>query len=418
MKQLDVEIIAVGTELLLGQIADTNSQWVSQQLTHIGANTYYQTVVGDNIDRLKNSFNNAKKRSNIMIVMGGLGPTTDDITREAFQKISQLEIHEHEQTISKIKQYYAEQNRTMTENNRRQARVFSKAKIINNKLGMAPGMIVKHDERYWIFLPGVPREMKQMMRDGVLPFLRTLHGEDTIIRSKIIRLLGIGESQLEEKIKPLIDEQTNPTIALLAQNDGNIIRLTAKAKTTDEAEDLLNSYAQKIEAIVGNYIYGYGEQTIQEKVLTYLKENNNTISAAESLTGGLFTEQLISLAGASQVLPGSIVSYDRSIKQQVLNVSEDTLKNYGTISEACATEMAEQSAKIFKTDYAISFTGVAGPDMEEGQPVGTVYIAIYDPTGHTHVQRLHITGDRYLIRQRAMLKGYELLFNTFKNQKI
>ncbi|HLS20459.1 MAG TPA: competence/damage-inducible protein A [Bacillota bacterium] len=414
MKEIKAEIIAVGTELLLGQIANTNAKWLSEQLAYIGVNTYYHSVVGDNLNRLVNVFKTAKHRSNVIIVMGGLGPTSDDLTREGFQQISHLPIVEEKNAMAKILHFYETQNITMTENNRRQARIFQGAKVIENKLGMAPGMIVTFANKLWIFLPGVPREMKQMVNDSVVPYLQSVNGDETIIQSRILRLIGIGESALEAKLAHLIEKQTNPTIALLAQNDGNIIRLTAKAPTIDRANILLDEYEYLIEQKVGQYIFGSGQETIEEKIYYLLKNKNKYISAAESLTGGLFTERLINVPGASEVIPGSIVSYDARIKKDVLNVSEATIKRDGTVSEQCAYEMAKNVAEMFQTDYGISFTGVAGPDRTEGKPVGTVYIAIYHRSGKKVVEQVLLSGDRYSIRHRAVLKGYEMLLKILK----
>lgn len=414
MKEVNAEIIAVGTELLLGQIANTNAKWLSEQLASIGVNTYYHTVVGDNLDRLVNVFETAKDRSNVIIIMGGLGPTGDDLTREGFQKLSNLPIVEDKRTMNRILQVYKKQGTTMTTNNRRQARVFQGAQVINNELGMAPGMIVTFAEKKWIFLPGVPREMKQMVNQSVIPYLQTLNGDETIIQSKILRLIGIGESVLENKLADLIEQQTNPTIALLAQNDGNIIRLTAKGTSREEVATLLNKYEPLITNRVGHYIYGYGQETIEEHVLHLLKQKNARISAAESLTGGLFTERLIAVPGASAVIPGSIVSYAPHIKQKMLNVSKATLANDGVVSEQCAYEMAKNVAHSFDTKYGISFTGVAGPEPVENKPVGTVYISIYDQSGNYIVEKVSLSGERQAIRHRAVLKGYELLLNMLK----
>lgn len=416
MRDLKAEIIAVGTELLLGQIANTNAKWLSEQLALIGVNTYYHSVVGDNLERLIKVFTTAKNRSNIIIIMGGLGPTTDDLTREGFQKLSNIPIVQEPQAMEKIFQFYRSQQIPMTANNRRQARVFEGAHVIENKLGMAPGMIVDYANKIWIFLPGVPREMKQMVSDEVIPYLQTVNGDETVIQSRILRLIGIGESALEAKIADIIDEQTNPTIALLAQNDGNIIRLTAKAPSTEEASQLLDEYEQKIEARVGTYIYGTGQRSIAETIFHLLNDEGKTISAAESLTGGLFTERLINVPGASHIIPGSIVSYGAHVKKDILKVKKATIEQYGTVSEQCALEMAQNVALMFQTDYGISFTGVAGPDRSEDQPVGTVYIAIYSHTDEPIVEKALLSGDRYAVRHRAVLKGFELLLKRLKSK--
>jgi|SRR5690625_2809506 len=416
MRKINAEIIAVGTELLLGQIANTNARWLSEQLALIGVNTYYHAVVGDNLDRLVNVFKTAEKRSNVIIVMGGLGPTTDDLTREGFQMLTNLPIVEEPEAMGKIKQFYDRQKMEMTENNRRQARIFQGAKVITNPLGMAPGMIISRNNHVWVFLPGVPREMKRMVKDTVVPYLRALNGDQTVIESRVLRLIGIGESTLEVKLSDLIENQTNPTIALLAQNDGNIIRLTAKAESTELANKLLDDYEQKIESLVGDYIYGYGQDTIDKKVLQLFKQNKLTISAAESLTGGLFIERLISHPGASNVTPGGIVSYGTDAKINLLNIKSRLIEQYGTVSNECALQMAKNVTTLLKTDIGISFTGIAGPDPVEGKPVGTVYISIFHKSGKHHIEKVILSGDRYSIRHRASLKGFELLLKILKNQ--
>lgn len=414
MQAIHAEVIAVGTELLLGQIANTNAQWLSQQLASYGINTYYHAVVGDNIDRVEQVFTTAQKRSNVIIVTGGLGPTEDDLTREAFQRLSNLKLIEHLPSMEKILKYYYKQNVSMTSNNRRQARVFEDAKIIQNRLGMAPGMIVKYAQKTWIFLPGVPREMKQMVSDDILPYLRKLSGQDMFIQSKLIRMIGIGESLLEHEIHHLIKEQTNPTIALLAQNDGIVIRLTAKETSIEKANALLEKKKQEITNLVGDFIYGYDDQTIEETIVNMLEKKHNRLAAAESLTGGLFTQKLISVEGASAITPGGIVCYDREVKKSILNIPEHTLSHHGTVSEKCALEMAINVTQLLKTDYGISFTGVAGPGPLENQPAGTIYIGLYHTSGKKHVEKFKLDGDRNLIRHRAVLKGLELLFNFLK----
>ena len=250
IKQYKTEVIAVGTELLLGQISNTNAQWISQQLALKGLNTYFHTVVGDNINRVENVFVKAHDRSDIIIVTGGLGPTDDDLTREAFQKIYKNEIITEEVALNKIVEFYKRQNTIMTPNNKKQARVFKESIVIPNEVGMAPGMIVNYEERIWVFLPGVPREMKSMATNTVFPYLQKLNG-DSVIKSKVLRFVGIGESKLEHELKELIESQNNPTIAPLAEKSGVTIRLTAKSENESTATELLESTKQKVLEKVG-----------------------------------------------------------------------------------------------------------------------------------------------------------------------
>lgn len=409
-KEYQTEIIAIGTELLLGQIANTNAQWISQQLALSGVNTYYHSVVGDNIKRVESVFKKAHERSNIIIVSGGLGPTEDDLTREAFQTIYDNEIISHEPSLIKIKEYYKKQGLIMTPNNERQARVFENTEIvIPNQYGMAPGMIINFEERIWIFLPGVPREMKQMTTDTVLPYLEEKNGK-TVIQSRVLRFFGVGESRLEHDLQDLIKSQDNPTIAPLAQKNGVTIRLTAKAETVSKAQALLEKSKTDVLAKVGEYYYGEDSDTLQEKVKNELEKAGFWIASAESLTGGMFSDNLISVSGAGNVSRGGIVCYHPSVKINTLGVSAELINREGTVSEACARELAKNVAKKLDANIGISFTGVAGPDNVEGKDVGTVFIGIYI-NGLEEVHEFKFLGEREDIRYRTTIKGFELIYN-------
>lgn len=411
MKNINAEIVAVGTELLLGQIANTNAQWISEKLASIGINVHHHAVVGDNLKRVEEQFRISGNRSDVMIVTGGLGPTEDDLTREAFQQITGADIVEHEPAMKKIEAFFQKQKTDMTPNNRKQARVFAGSDVIENNTGMAAGMSLSHEGKTWFFLPGVPREMKQMMTDSVLPQLQQLAGEKMVIQSTMLRFTGIGESRLEHELRDLIHEQTNPTIAPLAQNEGVAIRLTSKAATSDEATDVINRTKQEILDRVGGHYYGVDDQTLEEKVLALLKKKDVSVGAAESLTGGMFTDKLISVPGASDVCRGGIVCYDTKVKENVLHIPEDLIRQYGTISGECAAAMAENACSLLKADIGISFTGVAGPDSIEGHQAGTVYIALHDQSGKQLTRKYTFAGNRQTIRRRTVTKGYELLFN-------
>lgn len=419
MKQLKCEIIAIGTELLLGQIANTNAKWLSEQLASYGIDTYYHTVVGDNYNRVKDVFKQAQNRSNVMIVSGGLGPTEDDMTRDAFQQLTGLDMVEHAPSMHKIEEFYNKQQEPMPENNRRQARVFEGAEVIPNHTGMAPGMIVSYEGATWIFLPGVPSELMAMCEDAVFPYLMNLTDDQMMIRSTTLRFIGIGESKLEEDLKDLIQGQTNPTIAPLAQNDGVVIRITAKDSSEEKALQRIEETKQLILARINKHFFGVDNETIEQKVFDLLSEQNKRIAAAESITGGKFIERLISFPGAFEVSPGGIVCYDSDVKVNVLNVSPDTIKNDGAVSETCALEMARNACKVLPADIGISFTGEAGPHALEDTPVGTVFIALVSSDGHEQVDKFVFQGERNKIRDRATVKGYELLFNylTSKNAK-
>lgn len=411
MEQKRTEFIAVGTELLLGQIANTNGQWFSQQLASYGLNMFHHTVVGDNMQRLTEVFEQAQERSDIIIVSGGLGPTEDDLTREAFQGMSNLPITYDANAMKNIKAYYKKQSLPMPSSNDRQARVFRGAKILTNKHGMAPGMLITHKDVLWVFLPGVPSEMKQIATDEVFPYLIQEMSDYELIESRVIKCIGIGESTLEETLFDVIEKQTNPTIALLAQDDGMTIRLTVKAATKEEAESKLVEGTHIIQNRVGKYIYGFDEDTIEKRIIELLTHKKATISAAESLTGGAFTNKIIKEDGASTVCPGGIVSYGTHIKRDVLHIPEGIIETDGVVSESCATEMAKQVSKVMDTTIGISFTGVAGPTSLENKEVGLTYISIYSNKDAQMVYKYIFSGDRQAIQKKATMKGFELLYH-------
>jgi len=417
MKQINAEVIAVGTELLLGQIANTNAQWLSEQLTNIGVNTYYHTVVGDNMDRLIATFEQAQSRSNTVIVTGGLGPTEDDLSREAFAQMTGLEIIEEPVAMKKIKEFFHAQGSEMTPNNRRQARKFNLGHALENKVGMAPGIFVPYENVNWYFLPGVPGEMKQIARESIIPTLNLSNGNQ-IMTSTVLKFIGIGESKLEHELQDLIQKQTNPTIAPLAQKDAVTIRLTAKAATLALGKKQIEESKAAILARVGDYCFGENDVTIEQVLASFLEESGQSIAAAESLTGGLFSSKIVAVPKSSSYFKGSIVCYDTAVKENVLHIPKEVLENEGTVSTACAEYMAKNVAQLLNSSIGISFTGIAGPDAVEGKPVGTVYISIYDQDdgGRTYTEKFVFRGDRNQIRHRSVLKGYELLYMYLKSK--
>ncbi|UOQ93284.1 competence/damage-inducible protein A [Halobacillus shinanisalinarum] len=405
------EIIAVGTELLLGQIANTNAQWISKKLAKYGAPVYFHGVVGDNMERAIKTFEVASERSDVIIVTGGLGPTEDDLTRDAVKPLLKQNLVIHENTLAKIESVYRKNNRQMTTNNRKQALVFEHASVLANAEGMAPGQLVKHDQTLFVFLPGVPSEMKSLMEEHVLPYLIDVFQLESEIVSEMLRFIGIGESTLEHKLEDIIKHQQDPTIAPLAAEGEVGLRLTAsganaKAKIAALKADVLQR--------VGRYYYGSDDMTIEEKVRDLLKAKGMTLGSAESLTGGKFIERLIALPGASAVCEGGLVAYTAQAKESVIGVSADLIKQHGTISEECAKAMATQAQKRLSVEAAISFTGVAGPDNSEGQEPGVVYIALQIGGQDPIVERHHFEGGRDNVRTRAVKKGYEIIFHHLK----
>lgn len=405
------EIIAVGTELLLGQIANTNAQWISKQLASAGLPVYSHTVVGDNFDRVRSCFKQAAARSDLVIVTGGLGPTEDDLTREAAQGVFDQDLIEHDETMNKIMAYYERNNKQMTMNNRKQALVFTEANVLKNSVGMAPGQLISHEGTTWAFLPGVPSEMKKLMEEEVIPHIKEKFDLKSQIASEMMRFIGIGESALETELNDIISSQTNPTIAPLASEGEVGLRLTATGETDEEAFHKIFTLKQTILDRVGMYYYGSDSLTIEEKVRDLLKEKNLTIGAAESFTGGKFMDALVSLPGASSVCHGGLVAYTPEMKEHVLQVPKFIIKQYGTISEECAEIMALNTQSLLGADVGVSFTGVAGPDASEGHEPGTVFIGLQMGERKPEVYHFHFHGGRDQVRNRAVKKGYELLFH-------
>lgn len=413
-KNYSAEIVAVGTELLLGQISNTNAQWISEKLADVGIHVYFHSVVGDNLERVKDVFQQAARRSDIVLVTGGLGPTDDDLTREAFQKMTGFETIEDKNSMEKIEAFFKKNNREMTANNRKQSLVFEGANVYSNQVGMAPGMNIAYQGVQWFFMPGVPKEMKSIMEQSVLPDLKAMFSLSTTIRSRMLRFIGIGESQLEHDLHELIEQQSNPTIAPLAAEGEVALRLTAKAESEQEAFRLISETEKKVFSIVEKYYYGQDEETLSGKIIQLLKDKNWKIAAAESLTGGKFSDSLISVPGASEAFNGSVVSYTAEAKINLLRVPATVIETEGTVSGGCAKEMAVNIKQLTGSEFGISFTGVAGPDSIEGKEVGTVYIALHTMTGDTVINRYQISGDRETIRNRAVKKGLELLWKQLK----
>lgn len=408
------EIIAVGTELLLGQITNTNAAWLSEKLADRGLNVFYHSVVGDNLKRVAEMFAEAHKRSDLVIVTGGLGPTDDDLTREAFAEMSGLELLEHEPTMQKLHVFFEKQNTPMTDNNKKQALVFRTAEVLENSEGTAPGLLVEYEGTTWIFLPGVPREMKSLAEQHVFPYLVRTGEVAEHIRSLVLRFSGIGESLLETKLIDLIKDQKNPTVAPLVAKDGVTIRITAKASKIEIADRLNAEMKEKILERVGSYFYGINEESLAESVLKVLKDRKLTIASAESLTGGLFADALISVPGASSVCLGGVVSYARSAKEKLLHIPSELIDAHGTVSKECAKAMALNVKAEIGADIGISFTGVAGPDSTEGKTAGTVFIAIAI-LEEVHIREFSLTGGRQTIRVQAVLKGMEMVRNLLKS---
>ncbi len=373
---MNAEIIAVGSELLLGQIVNSNAKFLSEQLAEIGVNVYYHTVVGDNPDRLQSAIKTAESRAQLIIFTGGLGPTKDDLTKETIAEHLNSSLEKDEDALKFIKDYFVRAQRKMTPNNEKQAHVLKGSEVLKNEQGMAPGMFLVHEDHQYMLLPGPPSEMVPMFKKFGRPAIEEALGRKETIASRVLRFFGIGEAELETELMDLIDSQTNPTVAPLASDGEVTLRMTAKDASIENAEKMLDEMEAEILKRVKPYFYGYDDTTLMDEMSKALKDKELTIACAESLTGGLFQSQMTSISGAGAVLKGGIVCYSPEIKKKILDVSPNTISIHGTVSEPCAKELAENVREKFDSDIGISFTGAAGPGPHEGKDEGTIWIGI------------------------------------------
>ncbi len=401
------DVVAVGTELLLGQITDTNSQWVGEQLAAAGVDSLLQVKVGDNLARIITVLQRVLAEADAVIVCGGLGPTHDDITREAIAAVMGVELRHDDGVAEVISTLFAARGRTMAANNLRQAQVPEGATVIPQTRGTAPGLICPVGAKVVYAVPGVPHEMKDMVMRAVLPDLLARSGEAAVIRSRVLRTWGESESGLNERLDPLIarlEAAGNPTLAFLASGwEGIKVRLTAKAATEAEALELLATWEAEARALVDDLVFGTDEETMESVVLDLLRERGLTLGVAESVTGGLVAGRLTSVPGASEVFRGGIVSYATDVKQDLLGVPEGPV-----VSEAAAAAMARGARRALHCDVALALTGVAGPTEQDGMPVGTlcVGLAIGDEV-HTRTTRL--PGQRDQMRQMSVITALDVL---------
>jgi nicotinamide-nucleotide amidase len=404
---MKAEIIAIGTEILLGDIVNSNAQYIAQELAALGIDMYYQQVVGDNEKRIIHAFDEAYSRSDIIITTGGLGPTEDDLTKEVAAKYFKKELLPNEESIEKIKNYFKFRERKMTENNLKQGLIPEGAIIINNDNGTAPGVIIEENSKIMIILPGPPKEMKPMFEDTVRPYLQKK--ADSIIMSRVIKILGIGESAVAEELKDIMTAQTNPTIAPYAKEVGVMLRITAKANNEEEAIKLIEPIEKEIKNRLGDNIYAIEDVSIEDVVAKLLIEKKLTISTAESCTGGMIAGTLINYPGISEVFLEGTVTYSNEAKHNRLGVKNETLEKYGAVSEETAREMAIGIANTAKTDVSIVTTGIAGPEGGTPEkPVGLVYIGVYFK-GEVTVKKYVFNGNRSRVRLQATTTGLDML---------
>ena len=396
---MKTEIITVGTEILLGDILNTNTHYLSNELANMGIDVYYQITVGDNEQRLLSQLKESFKRSDLVILTGGLGPTEDDITKEVCAKYFNMEMEFHEQSWDKIIEIHNKMNRKPTENNRKQAYFPKGSLILPNKYGTAPGCIMEKDKKTIIVMPGPPKEMKPMFDNYVKPFL--LKDNKNILKSKVLRIIGMGESKIENDLLDLIDKQINPTIATYAKDGECTVRITAKGKNEKEVESLIEPISNEIKSRFKEKVYAEDDTAIEDEVAKILVDNNLTIAVAESCTGGMVAADLINYPGISSVFMEGCVTYSNEAKMMTLNVKKETLNTVGAVSEQCAKEMSEGVAARHNTNIGLSTTGIAGPEGgSEDKPVGLVYMGI-TINNKTIVKKYIFNGNRQQIRSRA-----------------
>ena len=412
---MKAEIIAVGTEILTGQITNTNAQFLSEEFAKLGIDVFFQTAVGDNEERLLSIIDLASKRSDLVVLCGGLGPTEDDLTKQTLAKYLRRNLVFDEQASKRLNEFFATRPQfTRTANNERQAQLIEGSTPLQNSTGLAVGGVIEVDGVTYVVLPGPPSELKPMVWDYLVPLLSSDHKQ---LYSRVLRFFGIGESQLVTVLSDLIDNQTDPTIAPYAKTGEVTLRLSTKADDIESAKEKLDQLEQKIlskktlnSIPLENLLYGYGDDNSMARVVfDLLKKKHKTITAAESLTAGLFQSSIADFSGSSSVFNGGFVTYSIEEKSKMLQIPLEKLQEHGVVSHFTAEKMAEQSRKLIDADFGIGLTGVAGPDSLEGHPAGTVFIGIATRE-KVHSIRVLIGGrSRSDVRHIACLYAFNLV---------
>ncbi|MEN6315210.1 MAG: competence/damage-inducible protein A [Clostridiaceae bacterium] len=404
---MKAEILAVGTELLMGQIANTNAQYISSRLPNVGIGVYYHDVVGDNPERLKQCLALALSRSDVVILTGGLGPTQDDLTKETVTEAVKRKLVLDQESLDKMTAFFAKRNRKMTDNNIKQAYLPEGCIIVRNKNGTAPGCIIEEDGKVIIMLPGPPSEMKPMFDDSVIPYFAAK--SEFRLESRFLRIFGIGESAVEDTLIDLIGTQNNPTIAPYAKDGEVTLRITAKYNKNSTDEDIITPVENEIRRRLGDAVYSNDNSSLEEVSAKLLMDSGTTLSLAESCTGGMVAASLTETPGISAVFDRAAVTYSNRSKVEELGVKQETLAQHGAVSEQTAKEMAEGIRRASSTDIGISITGIAGPDGGTPEkPVGTVYIALAHKNG-VDSQKLELWGSRNRIRNVTCLHVFDML---------
>ncbi len=405
---LSAEIIAIGSELLAPDRTDTNSLWLTERLNRVGIDVKLKTIVGDDDARLEEVIKDAVKRSRVVITTGGLGPTEDDITRKVVARALNRRLSLDEKVLNEIRARFQSFGVTMPERNSRQAMVIDGAEVLPNPNGTAPGLYLQHDQCAVALLPGPPREMKPMFEHHVQARLESLSGDIRFAR-RVLRVAGMGESAVDEKIAPIYTQFENPQTTILFNSSEIEVHLRAHGRTESEAESLLDHLSLKIEEALGNSVFSFRGETMEEVVGRRLAITGFTLSVAESCTGGLIAQRLTNVPGSSKYFLEGVVTYSNQSKTRLLGVDKQLIKEFGAVSQQVARDMARGVRHKAKTDFGLAITGIAGPDGgTEEKPVGLVYVALADDA-HTNHKRFVIPGDRELIRWRASQAALDML---------
>ncbi len=413
---MQVELFSVGTELLLGQIVDTNASFLAGKLSELGINVYHKTTVGDNARRLAAALRISLGRSDVVLATGGLGPTEDDITAAAVAEVMEVGLVEDEATSQKIRSFARSRGIRLLDSLLKQARVPDGAAVVPNAIGTAPGFMISRDSKTVIALPGVPTEMKAMAEQTVLPYLAARAAQEgaAVIVSRMLRLAGIGESQAEAEISDLLQAQTNPTIAPLAKAQEVWLRLTARAPDRAAAEELIAPVEAEIRQRLGDHIYGADGETLEAAVGDMLRKAGLTLAIAESCTGGLVGHRITDIPGSSDYFLASLTTYSDESKVDLLGLPKETLEAHGAVSAEAAAAMAEGVRRAAGADLGLSVTGIAGPGGgTPTKPIGLVYLGRADAAG-TVTEELRLRGDRLMIKERAAQLALYLLYRGLK----
>ena len=410
-----VEILSVGTELLLGSVVNLDARLLSRKLSELGLNVCYHTVVGDNPARLEQAVDIAKSRADILITTGGLGPTCDDLTKQVLARCFGKELVLHADLADGLRQWFARRGQTMPENNLQQAMLPDGCTVFPNACGTAPGCAFESGGTHVLMLPGPPTECMDMFEKQARPYLAAL--SEGVILSRTLKIFGMGESALESLLRAEMETMTNPTLAPYAKEGECELRITAKADTEAAARAMIAPVEEQLRALLGDLIYGADVPSLEAAVLELLKEKRMTLGTAESCTGGLIAKRMTDLPGSSAVFKGGVVSYCNAVKHGVLGVAQETLDGYGAVSEQVAAAMAEGARRVLDCDLAVSATGVAGPGSDaDGNPAGLVYVALASP-GSTVVRKLQLSGaDRSRVRTTAAHHAFDLVLRHFREK--